>query len=99
MSNFQFMITPGGLESILNGQESLAQRKRQAQKIKAAWRDNIHNLTGATDESIDVDVRGTEVIVSADTNRNPESAWAYLEYGTSKMRAQAPGRRAIRGGI
>lgn len=97
MSSSHFEMHPGAIETILNGPESIAQKKRQAQKIKAAWQGNIHRITGATDESIDVDVRGTEVVVEADTSRNPESAWAYLEYGTSDMRAQSPGRRAIRG--
>jgi len=91
-----FTIHPGAVERILRGPQSVAQKRKQGKRIGDAWRGNIHRITGATDRSIDVEQRGSEVIVSADATRDPETAWPYLEYGTSKMRAQAPGRRAIR---
>jgi hypothetical protein len=96
VSTTNFQIFPGALDSILHGPDSLAQEKRQAEKIADAWRGNIHTITGATDRSIDVEQDGFSFIVSADATRDPNSAWSYLEWGTSKMRAQAPARRAIR---
>ncbi|RSM73454.1 hypothetical protein DMH04_41315 [Kibdelosporangium aridum] len=96
MTSSRFEINPGAIEAILRGPQSQAQKKRQAEKIADAWRGNINDITGATDRSIDVEQQGFEVTVAADSSRDPESAWVYLEWGTSKMRAQAPGRRAIR---
>ncbi|ALG06849.1 hypothetical protein [Kibdelosporangium phytohabitans] len=96
MSSARFEINPGAIEAILHGPQSIAQKKRQGDKLADAWRGNINRITGATDRSIEVEVQGFEVTVAADTSRDPESAWVYLEYGTSSMRAQAPGRRAIR---
>jgi hypothetical protein len=91
----RFTISPGAIDKIVRGPQSIAQRKRQGQRIADAWRGNIHRITGATERSIQVEQQGAEVIVSADSSRDPESAWPYLEYGTSRQRAQAPGRRAI----
>lgn len=93
-----FEIFPGAISVILRGPESVAQRKRDARKIAEAWKANIRNDTGATDNSIDVEQRGDDIIVSADTSRDPESAWIFREYGTSSQPATHPGRRAIRGG-
>lgn len=97
-SSASFEIFPGAIDQILAGPDSIAQKKKQARKIADAWRDNIHDDTGATDNSIDVEQRGTEVIVSADTARDPESAWIFREYGTYSQPATHPGRRSIRGG-
>lgn len=95
-----FVMNPGAIETILLGPESTAQKRHQGNKIKNAWQNNIHTITGATERSIDVEAIGSEVNVvatSAGSNAENPSAWSYLEYGTSKMRAQHPGRRAIRG--
>lgn len=99
MATSGFQIYPGAIETLLNGPQSIAQKKTQAHKIKAAWQANIHDITGVTDTSIDVEVRGTDIAVTAESagsGDNP-SAWYWLEYGTSDMPAQHPGRRAIRG--
>lgn len=93
----KFELYPDRLDLILHGRQSVKQKQIQAEKIKAAWQANIHNITGATKASIRVEERGFEVAVVADDDVNDQSAWFYLEYGTSKMRAQHPGRRAIRG--
>lgn len=99
MATSGFEMHPGAIEALLNGPKSTAQKKTQAYKIANAWQGNIHNITGVTDDSIDVEVRGNDVAVtatSAGSGDNP-SAWYWLEYGTSDMPAQHPGRRAIRG--
>lgn len=88
-------MNPGALERILRGPESRGLKRSQATRIANAWRSNINRVTGATDRSVAVEPDGDGFVAAADTSRDPESAWAYLEYGTSTMRAQAPGRRAI----
>lgn len=98
MASSRFVYNPGAIEAILNGPLSKATRRRAGAKIAQAWKANIHRDTGATDNSIAVEDQGKQTIVSASMARDPESAWPYLEYGTSSMRAQAPGRRAIRKG-
>lgn len=98
MATSRFVINPGAIERILRGRESVAQKRKQANKILAAWKANIHRITGATERSLKVEPDGDDVIVSADAARDPNTAWPYLEYGTSKMRAQAPARRAIKRG-
>lgn len=98
MTSSHIVLHPGALERILRGPQSRAQKVAQGKQIAARWRSNIKRVTGATERSIDVAVEGDEVIVSADKARDPNSAWPYLEWGTSKMRAQSPGRRAIRTG-
>lgn len=89
---------PGAIERILRGPKSKGMKRSQGEKIANAWRGNINRITGATDRSIGVEDDGHQIIVAADATRDPESAWVFLEYGTSSMRAQAPGRRAIRRG-
>lgn len=96
MASSNFTIYPGAIEALIHGPQSRAVRRRSGEKIRQAWQGNIHRITGATDRSIAVEDHGDETLVTASTARDPESAWAYLEYGTSSMRAQAPGRRAIR---
>lgn len=96
MASMRFEVNPSALDQLLNSPESVAYRKKQGQRIAEAWRANIHRITGSTERSIGVEQRGREVIVAADRSRDPESAWAFLEYGTSSMRAQAPARRAVR---
>lgn len=91
-----FEIIPGSIDVILRGPESMAQKRHQAEKIKRAWQDGINDDTGATDDSIHVEQRGTEVLIVADSGS--ESAWLYREYGTYDQKATHPGRRAIRGG-
>lgn len=98
MSGANIEIFPGAISKILEGPESIAQKKRQAQKIKRAWQDNIHDDSGATDRSIDVEQRGFDIIVAADSSRDPDSAWVYREFGTYDQKATHPGRRAIRAG-
>lgn len=98
MPSARFTVTPGAIERILRGPQSRGMKRSQAEKIAAKWKSNINRVTGATDRSIGVEEDGDGFIVSADNSRDPESAWSWLEYGTSKMRAQAPGRRSIRGG-
>lgn len=100
MGRAEFRMHPGALETILRGPQSMGQKRAQGERVAQAWRANIKRVTGATDRSIQVeDVGGGRVEVAADMARDPESAWLYLEYGTSRMRAQAPARRAIRGGV
>lgn len=98
MASSRFEINPGAIDRILRGPESMAQKRKQANDIANAWRANINRVTGATERSIKVEQDGNDMIVSADASRDPNTAWPYLEYGTSKMRAQAPARRAIRRG-
>ena len=98
MASAKFVMNPGALESILRGPESRGLKRSQAAKIATAWKGNINRITGATDQSIAVEEDGDGFVVAADAARDPQSAWVDLEYGTSRMRAQAPGRRAIRRG-
>ena len=98
MPSARFEMHPGAIERILRGPQSRGMKRAQAEKIASRWRGNIHRVTGATDRSIGVEEDGDGFVVAADKTRDPESAWSWLEYGTSKMRAQAPGRRSIRGG-
>jgi hypothetical protein len=91
-------MNPGAIERILRGPESRGMKRSQAEKIASRWKSGINRVTGATDRSVGVEEDGDGFVVAADTSRDPESAWFWLEYGTSKMRAQAPGRRSIRGG-
>jgi len=90
-------IHPGVLERILRGSQARAYRHRQAEQIATAWQGNIHRVTGATEASIHVVEEGGQTLVVADQAADPDSAWLYLEYGTSDTPAQHPGRRAIRG--
>lgn len=96
MASVRFEVNPSALDQMLNSPDSIAYRKKQGHRIADAWRSNIHRITGATERSISVEQRGREVIVAADRSRDPQSAWAFLEWGTSSMRAQAPARRAVR---
>jgi hypothetical protein len=98
VASSRFEINPGAIDAILRGRESMAQKRKQADKIAQAWKANINRITGATERSIGVEQDGHDMVVSAEAARDPNTAWPYLEYGTSKMRAQAPARRAIRGG-
>lgn len=98
MASARFVMNPGALERILRGPQSRGMKRSQAEKIARSWKGNINRITGATDRSIGVEDDGDGFVVAADKSRDPESAWAWLEYGTSSMRAQAPGRRSIRGG-
>jgi response regulator of citrate/malate metabolism len=98
VASSHFVYNQGSVERIIHGPQSRSARRRAGTKIAQAWKANIHRITGATDRSITVEDHAKETVVSASTARDPESAWQYLEYGTSSMRAQAPGRRAIRRG-
>lgn len=98
MASTRVVMHPGAIEAILRGPESRGMKRSQATRIGNAWRGNIHRVTGATDRSIAVEEDGDGFVVAADRMRDPNTAWSFLEYGTSKMRAQAPGRRAIRRG-
>jgi hypothetical protein len=101
MSNSHIVVNPAALESILHGSQSLAQEKRQAEKIKDRWIENINRITGATQASIRVEQEGFTFYVTAeDESGDPDnpSAWFWLEYGNSDMRPQHPGKRSIRGG-
>lgn len=100
MSKSHFELHPGAIESILHGPDSLAQEKRQAEKIRDQWIQNINRVTGVTQASIRVEQEGFSFYVTAEEeSSNPDnpSAWFWLEYGNSDMRAQHPGRRSIRG--
>jgi hypothetical protein len=96
MASARFEVVPGAIDRLFNSPESVAFRKKQARRIRDAWVGNIHRITGATERSITVEQHGDEIVVTADSSRNRDSAWAYLEYGTSRQRAQAPARRAVR---
>lgn len=98
MASAKFTMHPGAIEQILRGPESRGMKRSQATRIANAWRGNINRVTGATDQSIAVEEDGDGFVVAADRSRDPNTAWPYLEYGTSSMRAQAPARRAIRRG-
>jgi hypothetical protein len=87
---------------ILRGPGAFKARHTFADKIARAWSRNIHRLTGATQLMLtEEDGLGTRTyIVTGEAGpRKHErvnlSAWQWLEYGTHKMRAQAPGRRAL----
>jgi hypothetical protein len=98
VANSTFVINPGAVERLIHGPGSRAQRLQQGRRIAETWRARIHRVTGATDRSIAVEEEGNQTLVTADKRRDPNTAWPYLEYGTSRMPAQAPGRRSIRGG-
>ena len=98
MASSKFTVNPGAIERLIHGPESRNLRKRHGRKIAEEWKGRINRVTGATDRSIGVEEEGNRTLVTADKRRDPESAWEWLEYGTSKMRAQAPARRSIRGG-
>lgn len=94
-SSAHFEVNPTAISRILQSPESRSYRLKQGRLIADAWRANIHRITGATDRSIDVVEEGKAVVVEADSARDSETAWKYLEYGTGSMRARHPGRRAI----
>jgi len=94
----EFQINPGAIDRLIHGPSSRSLRKKQGRQIAEEWKGRINRITGATDRSIDVEEEGNRTLVTADESRDPETAWQYLEYGTSTMRAQAPGRRSIRRG-
>lgn len=98
MPSSRITIHPGAIERLIHGPESRAQRHRQGRRIAETWKARINRITGATERSITVEDEGNETLVTADKTRDPNSAWDYLEYGTSRQRAQAPARRSIRGG-
>lgn len=98
MASSKFTVNPGAIERLIHGPESRAMRKRQGRKIMESWKARIHRITGATERSITMEDDGNTTVVTADRARDPNTAWQYLEYGTSRMRAQAPGRRSIRRG-
>lgn len=98
MPSVRVVMNPGAIEALLRGPKSKGMKRTQATKIAEAWKGNINTITGATAAGISVEEDGDQFLAIADTATSPESAWYWLEYGTSKMRAQAPGRRAIRRG-
>lgn len=92
-------------EAILHGDGARAATKKLGNQLAGKWRRNIHRLTGVTRAMISVDAPGgvdgsrTYVQTGEAGPRAHErvnlSAEMWLEYGTSKMTAQAPGRTAL----
>lgn len=92
---------------ILQGDGAKDARHEAADRVKALWLGHIHPRTGMTQLLIHDDdiptVAGVggrtyiETGEAAPLKKFPVnlSAWYWLEYGTSKMQAQRPGRRAL----
>lgn len=93
MSRSRITIDRRALDVLLNGPEIVALKQRAGEKVAERWRHNVDDITFATDESIGVETRGTDVDVVAE---GAESAWVFREFGTYSQRADRPGRRALR---
>lgn len=91
--NVRIYIDDKALDSLLNGRVTAQLKQHIGNKVAQKWRDNIHDITHATDDSIDVETKGNKVEVVA---QGPESAWVFREFGTSTQRADRSGRRALR---
>ena len=92
------------VDALLDGPEARHARHAAADRVKFLWEANIHPETGETQlllhDDTDAATGSRTYIETGDagpTKHDPvnRSAWKWLEYGTSKMEAQSPGRRAL----
>lgn len=91
----RLMRGPGGVDA----------RHRGAEKVERAWARNIHRLTGVTEGALHISdgsgpSGGRTYVETGEAGPKEHekvnlSAWYWLEYGTSKMRAKKPGARAL----
>ena len=108
MGDVRIELDRAAINRLLHGTGARNARHEAADRVKAAWEANIHPRTGETQLLLSI-TDGGAAPGGADSRTyiqtgeaGPEahqdvngSAWKWLEYGTSKMRAQAPGRRAL----
>jgi hypothetical protein len=102
-------LDQSAINRLLHGYGARAARHEAADRVKANWEARIHPRTGETQLLLSITDGGGSP-GGADSRTyiltglaGPESrqdvnlsAWKWLEYGTSKMRAQAPARNALR---
>lgn len=108
MAEVRIELDQGAINRLLHGAGARKARHEAADRIKAKWEANIHPRTGETQLLLHI-TDGGGAPGGADSRTYVEtgpagptahedvnaSAWKWLEYGTSKMAAQAPGRRAL----
>jgi hypothetical protein len=87
---------------LLHGPGGVKARHEAANRVMRKWIGNIHRRTGETQLLLHLsDTIGRTYIETSTAAPTKDikgvnlSAWLWLEYGTAKMRAQAPGRRAL----
>lgn len=92
-------------DKLLHGFGAKIVRNLAADQLADKWSANIHHRTGETQLLISVEEgagfsAGRTYVTTGEAGPLAHqdvnlSAWKWLEYGTSKMAAQAPGRRAL----
>lgn len=90
---------------LLRGDAARQATHDAADDVRRRWEANIHPVTGMTnlllhDDPGDQFSGGSTYVLTGEAAPTKEdkvngSAWKWLEYGTSKMAAQAPGRKAL----
>ena len=108
MAAVRVTLDRAAINRLLHGAGATRARHEAADRVKAFWEANIHPRTGETQLLLGIEDGGAApggadsrtYIVTGEAGPEAHqdvnaSAWKWLEYGTSKMRAQAPGRRAL----
>lgn len=93
------------IQAILHGDGARSATKRIGNQLAQKWRRNIHRVTGVTRTLITTETPGgfsgsrTYILTGeAGPTKNQTlnlSAELWLEFGTAKMNAKAPGRKAL----
>lgn len=109
MAEVRIDMDQAAINRLLHGSGARKVRHEAADRVKANWEARIHPRTGETQLLLNITDGGgapggadsrTYILTGEagplahrDVNL---SAWKWLEYGTSKMAAQAPARNALR---
>lgn len=108
MGDVRIELDRAAINRLLHGSGARDARHKAAERVKVKWEENIHSRSGETALLLSISDGGAAP-GGADSRTyiqtgeaGPEahqdvnlSAWKWLEYGTSKMQAQAPGRKAL----
>lgn len=108
MAEVRVEFDQSAINRLLHGAGARSARHEAAERVKANWEANIHPVTGETQLLLGIsdgggvpgggDSRTYITTGEAGPFKHDEvnaSAWKWLEYGTSDMEAQSPGRKAL----
>ena len=105
MGKAHIKLDDAAITRLLHGPGGVKARHDAAERVKVKWAGNVHPRTGETALLLHITEGsgpsgGRTYIETSTAGPTKEtklnlSAWLWLEFGTRKMRAQAPGRRAL----
>lgn len=102
MAKAHIRMDDAAITRLLHGPGGTRARHEAADRVMRKWIGNVRRRTGETQLLLHLtDAIGRTYIETSTAAPTKEikglnlSAWLWLEYGTAKMHAQAPGRRAL----